>query len=130
MAGRGATFHETYTEHAKTYLRVGDTGDAKGCLGPVGFNVDFLPDRDPTSLRVGDTLVVKAIRGGLELESFAVGIVSGNKKSSMQRTSKAGMVAIAIDALGWWLVRGTELRRNVDGTWQSDATTLTFYVEK
>jgi uncharacterized GH25 family protein len=127
-AGTGATFHETYTKHAKTYLRVGDSGDAKGSLGPVGFNIDFLPDRDPTSLKVGDTLTIKVIRGGMEMESFAVGTVSGHAKTTLQRTSKAGMVAIAIDAPGWWLVRGTELRRNADGTWQSDFTTLTFLV--
>ena len=129
-AGPDAKFHETYTKHAKTYLRVGDSGDAKGCLGPVGFNIDFLPKKDPTALKVGDTLTIKVIRGGREMESFAVGTVcSGNHKTTLQRTSKAGMVSIAIDGPGWWLVRGTELRRKVDGTWESDFTTLTFFVE-
>lgn len=123
-------FHETFVKHAKTYLRVGDSGDAKGCLGPLGLNIDFLPDRDPTSLKVGDTLTIKAIRGGNEMESFAVGTVSGSGTAKLQRTNRAGMVSIDIDSSGWWLVRGTELRHNSDGTWQSDWTTLTFFVEK
>jgi uncharacterized GH25 family protein len=128
-AGPDAKFHETYTKHAKTYLRVGDSGDATGCLGPVGFAIDFLPESDPTSLKVGDTFTVKVIRGGDELEGFAVGAVSGKGKASMQRTTQAGKVAFDIDAPGWWLVRGTELRRNADGTWESDFTTLTFFVQ-
>jgi len=128
-AGPNAKFHETYTKHAKTYVRVGDSGDAKGCLGAVGFNIDFLPDRDPTALKVGDTLPIKVIRGGMEMESFAVGTVSGSGKANLQRTSRSGMVAIPIDAPGWWLVRGTELRRRANGDWESDFTTLTFFVE-
>jgi uncharacterized GH25 family protein len=127
-AGPDAKFHETYTKHAKTYLRIGDSGDAKGCLGPVGFAIDFLPESDPTALKVGDTLTIKVIRGGDELEGFPVGTVGGNKKTTMQRTSDAGMVAVKIDSPGWWLVRGTELRRNSDDTWESDFTTLTFFV--
>jgi uncharacterized GH25 family protein len=129
-AGPDAKFHETYTKHARTYLRVGDGGDATGCLGPVGFNIDFLPDRDPTSLKVGDSLTIKVIRGGKELEGFAVGAVRAGDEATLQRTNQSGMVAIAIDGPGWWLVRGTELRRRADGTWESDFTTLTFFVEK
>ncbi|HEX6791356.1 MAG TPA: DUF4198 domain-containing protein [Candidatus Krumholzibacteria bacterium] len=126
-AGPDATFHETYRKHARTYLRVGDSGDATGCLGPVGFNIDFLPDRDPTSVKVGETLTIKVIRGGDELSGFSVGAVRGGK-TSMQRTNQNGMVTLSIDTAGWWLVRGTELRRNADGTWESDFTTLTFFV--
>lgn len=123
------TFHETYRKHAKTYLRVGESGDAEGCLGPVGFNIDFLLERDPTTLKVGDTLIVKVIRGGDELEGFSVGAVRANGKATLERTSKSGKVSIGIDAPGWWMVRGTELRRNADGTWESDFTTLTFFVQ-
>jgi len=128
--GPDAKFHETYSKHAKTFLRVGDGGDATGCLGPVGFNIDFLLDRDPTSLKVGDTLPVKVIRGGQEMESFAVGTVGGNGRTNLQRTSKAGIVVVEIDSPGWWLVRGTELRRKADRTWESDFTTLTFFVQE
>lgn len=126
--GPDAKFHETYHKHAKTYLRVGDSGDAKGCLGPVGFNIDFLPERDPTSLKPGETLTIKVIRGGDELSGFAVGAVRENGTQTMYRTNQNGMIALEIDAPGWWLVRGTELRRKADGTWESDFTTLTFFV--
>jgi len=58
-----------------------------------------------------------------------VGAVRGQGKASLERTSKSGMVAFKVDAPGWWLIRGTELRRNADGTWESDFTTLTFFVQ-
>jgi uncharacterized GH25 family protein len=125
-----ATFHETYTKHARTYLRVGESGDAKACLGPVGFNIDFMPDRDPTILKTGESLTIKVIRGGQEHEGFAVGAVRGQGRATLYRTNQNGMVTIDIDAPGWWLIRGTELRRKADGTWESDFTTLTFFVGK
>ena len=127
-AGPGATFHETYTKHAKTFVRVGDAPADRACLEAVGPAVEFLPDRDPTSLSAGDTLAVKVMKKGNELESFAVGAVCGaDGSTTLQRTNKAGYVRIVIHRGGWWLIRGTELRRNADGTWDSDLSTMTFY---
>lgn len=129
--GAAAGFHETYTKHAKTYLRVGEGGDASGALGPVGFAIDFLPDTDPTALKVGDTLAMKVIRGGNELESCPVAVVcAATGEALMPRTNKAGMMLVKITSPGWWLVRTTELRRKSAGVWESDFTTMTFYVEK
>src|SRR4029453_14251179 len=45
--GVKAGWHETFTKHAKTYLRIGSGGDASGALGPVGLAIDFLPARTP-----------------------------------------------------------------------------------
>jgi uncharacterized GH25 family protein len=127
----GGTFHETYTKHAKTFVRVGDGNAADAtCLRPVGLAIELLPQSDPTSLAVGDELVIKAVRGGDdELEQFAVGIVCGKTgDSQLLRTNEAGKVSFKISSAGWWLVRGTELRRQADGTFESDFSTMTFYV--
>jgi uncharacterized GH25 family protein len=129
--GVKAGWHETYTKHAKTYVRIGGGGDASGALGPVGFNIDFLPDSDPTALKVGDTLAMKLIRGGLELESSPVFVVCGDTgESIMPRTNKSGMMLVKITSPGWWMVRTTQLRHQSAGVWESDFTTMTFYVEK
>jgi hypothetical protein len=129
--GVAAGFHETVTRHAKTYVRIGSGGDASGALGPVGFAIDFLPDSDPTALKVGDTLAMKAIRGGNELESCPVAVVCGaTGEAIMPRTNKSGMLVVKITSPGWWLVRTTELRRKSAGVWESDFTTMTFYAEK
>jgi hypothetical protein len=124
-------FHETYTKHAKTFVRLtGDDADPS-CLRPVGFTIEFLPDRDPTAVKVGESLAVKAVKGGNEMESFAVGVVCGaTGESTLLRTSKAGFVSFPITDGGWWLVRGTELRRKADGTWESQFSTMTFFVEE
>ena len=129
--GVAAGWHETFTKHAKTYVRVGSGGDASGALGPVGFSIDFLPDSDPTALKVGDTLAMKVIRGGDELESSPVFVVCGDTgETTMPRTNKAGMMLVKITSPGWWMVRTTQLRRQSAGKWESDFTTMTFHVEK
>jgi hypothetical protein len=129
--GVKAGWHETYTKHAKTYVRIGEGGDASGALGTVGFNIDFLPDSDPTALKVGDTLAMKVIRGGNELESSPVFVVCGaTGETIMPRTNKTGMILVKVTSPGWWMVRTTELRRQSAGVWESDFTTMTFYVEK
>jgi uncharacterized GH25 family protein len=128
-AGPGARFHETYTKRAKTYVRVGDGGSDPSCLEPTGFAIDFLPDRDPTSVKPGDTLAIRVVKGGDdEMEGLAVGAVCGaDGRAMLQRTNQNGVVLVPIHAAGWWLIRTTELRRQVDGSWQSDFTTMTFY---
>lgn len=129
--GADATFRETYTKHAKTFVRVGDGDEADAtCVRPVGFAVELIPQTDPTALSVGDELVVKAVRGGDdELESFAVGFVCGETGDvELVRTNESGKVAFTISSAGWWMVRATELRRQADGTFKSDFVTMTFYV--
>ena len=129
--GVKAGWAETFTKHAKTYLRIGAGGDSGGALGPVGFAIDFLPDSDPTALKMGDTLAVKVIRGGSELESSPVFVVcAATGATTMPRTNKTGMILINVTSPGWWLVRTTQLRRQSAGVWESDFTTMTFYVEK
>jgi uncharacterized GH25 family protein len=129
-AGENAPFHETYTKRAKTYVRVGNGGEDKSCLGSTGFAIDFLPDRDPTALKPGDTLAIKVVRGGDdEIEGLAVGAVCGaDGTTTMLRTNQNGTVVVPIHAGGWWMIRATELRRHADGTWESDFTTMTFHV--
>ena len=125
-------FHETYTKHAKSFLRVGDAGEDESCIRPVGLAIEFVPQRDPTALAVGDSLVVKVVKGGDdEMESFPVGMVCGaTGASTMKRTNQNGLVAFPITDGGWWMVRATELRRKPDGTFESDFSTMTFFVER
>lgn len=126
-AGPDRTFHEVYTKHAKAFVRVGDADADPSCLAPVGLAIEFVPVVDPTALRAGDTLEIKVLKNGKPFPGFAVGAVCGaDGAATMQRTSADGVVSFPIHQEGPWLVRGTELRRNDDGTWESDFTTMTF----
>lgn len=130
--GSGAQYHETYTKHAKAFVRVGSGADEDAtCRRAVGQAVELIPLRDPTALSVGDSLVVKVVRGGNnELEQFVVGIVCGKTgDTEMRRTNEAGMVAFPITDSGWWMVRATELRRKSNGSYESDMCTMTFFVQ-
>ena len=73
---------------------------------------------------------LKFVRGGDdEMEQFAVGLVCGaTGASELARTNESGMVSFSITSTGWWMVRGTELRKKSDGTFESDFVTMTFYV--
>ena len=126
-AGPGRTFHEVYTKHVKAFARVGGTAADPSCLAPVGLAIEFVPAVDPTALRAGDTLEVKVLKNGKPFPGFAVGAVCGaDGAATMQHADANGVVTFPIHRAGPWLVRGTELRRNDDGTWASDFTTMTF----
>jgi hypothetical protein len=74
---------------------------------------------------------MKVIRGGLELESSPVFVVCGaTGEAIMPRTNKTGMMLVKVTSPGWWMVRTTQLRHQSAGVWESDITTMTFYVEK
>ncbi len=128
----GTVFKETYTKHAKSFMRVGGGGEDPNCLRPAGLAIELLPQRDPTALAVGDKLVVKAVRGGdNELEQFPIVLVNAESGATqVQRTNEAGFAEFEISDAGWWLVRCTELRRRSDGTYESDFSTMTFFVSR
>lgn len=126
-AGPDRTFHEVYTKHAKAFVRLGGAGDDPACLAPVGLAIEFVPVRDPTGLAAGDTLDVRVLKNGTPFAGFMVGAVCGaDGVATTQHANADGVVSFPIHQEGPWLVRGTELRRKDDGTWESDFTTMTF----
>lgn len=126
-AGPDRTWHEVYTKHTKAIVRVGGVPDDAACAKPVGLAIELVPARDPTALAAGDVLEIRVLKGGQPFGGFAVGAVCGaDGEASMQTTDGNGVVRFAIHHTGPWLVRGTDVRREKDGTWSSDFTTLTF----
>ena len=107
----GDKFHETNARHMKTFVRVGDAPASRACLEPAGLTIEFLPDRDPTTLVLGDTLVVSREEDSFEIGGLAVGVLRRDGATTMLRSNKAGYVRVPITHGGWWLLRGTELRR-------------------
>jgi uncharacterized GH25 family protein len=127
--GADRTWHEVYTKYAKAFIRLGDGGDDESCVPALGAAVELVPLRDPTGLAAGDELVVRVLKKGYAVEGQAVGAVCGaDGRTTLKYSNQSGHVTIPIHRGGPWLIRATEVRRQSDGTWASDFTTMTFTV--
>jgi len=128
---------ETYTKHAMTFVRVAPaksdsawTAD-KSWTRPLGLALELLPERDPTALHAGDTLVVRVLWHGVPVPGFSVGAMrEGRSKAIFFHADSAGRAGVIVDADGRWLLNGTSLRRSKTGTtvWESDFVTATVHV--
>jgi hypothetical protein len=125
-AKRPRRWRETYTKHAKTFVRVGEAAGDRSWAGPVGMALEVVPERDPTALSAGDELPVVVLKGGAPLAGFAVGLVHETGAHELSKTDAAGRVTFRLARAGRWLLRGTELRKpgTPDGEWESHFTTL------
>lgn len=124
-------WRESYTKHAATFVRVGDPRGDTSWATPMRLGLEFVPDRDPTALRAGDTLPVRVLQHGRPLAGFAVGARAADAATStFARTDSAGRARVVLTAPGRWLLAGTDLRRSAAPglEWESDFTTVTLAV--
>ncbi len=125
-------WHEAYTKHALTFVRVGTPIRDSSWATPMRLGLELVPERDPTSLRAGDTLTFRVLRGDHPLADFAVGArPAGASAATLVRTDGAGRARVALPASGLWLLAATDLRRSTRRglEWESDFTTLTLAVD-
>jgi uncharacterized GH25 family protein len=123
---------EIYEKHAKTFVRVGEVGQDESWAEPVGMALEFVPQKDPTTLVVGDELAVRLLEEGRPVPNVQVGIVhEGNAQSEVRRTDAEGRTSIRLHRPGRWLLRATVLRKSANNEmdWKSDFATLTFEVQ-
>jgi hypothetical protein len=119
-------WRESYTKHAKTFVRVGAGDDS--WRQPVGLKLEMVPEADPTSLRVGASLAVRVLKDGAPAAGLAIGAVRPGGTRQLVRTDAEGRAVVRLDRAGDWLLAGTDLRALPDGGWESDFTTLTVTV--
>jgi len=128
---------ESYTKHAMTFVRIAPAkANAawiadKSWTRPLGLALELVPERDPTDLHAGDTLVVRVLRRGVAVPGFSVGAIrEGRTKAIFFHADSAGRARIIVDADGRWLLNGTSLRRSTTGAtvWESDFVTATVHV--
>lgn len=121
---------ERYSKYAKSVVMAGTPGD--GWSQPLGLAIEFVPERDPATLRVGDSLPVRVVwRGkpaaGLQVEcawSAGGGRVAG-------RTDAQGRVRVLLDKAGKWRLHAVAIERVVDSAeveWESYWASFTFEV--
>jgi uncharacterized GH25 family protein len=128
--GKGR-WRESYTKHAKTYVRVGRPGKDDSWARPVGMELELVPEKDPTQLAAGEELPVRLLRVGKAVPDLAVGLIAANAKSgSLLETDSQGRVRLRFERGGWWLIRATVLKpaSKPDLDWETRFTTLTVFV--
>jgi uncharacterized GH25 family protein len=128
---------ERYTKHAMTFVRIAPARSDSAWIAdkswtrPLGLALEIVPERDPTALRAGDTLLVRVLRHGVPVPGFSVGAIrEGRSKATFFHTNASGRAGVFVDADGRWLLNGTSLRRSTTGTtvWESDFVTATVHV--
>ncbi|HEV8609138.1 MAG TPA: DUF4198 domain-containing protein [Thermoanaerobaculia bacterium] len=128
--GKGK-WRESYTKHAKTYVRVGRPESDDSWSQPVGMDLELVPESDPTQLAAGQEIAIRLLENGQPAADLAVGLVAANAKSgSLSKTDSEGRVRLRFDHGGWWLVRATVLKpsEKPDLDWESRFATLTLSV--
>jgi uncharacterized GH25 family protein len=128
--GKGR-WRESYTKHAKTYVRVGQPESDDSWSRPVGLDLEIAPESDPTKIAAGEELALRLLKNGRPVPDLAVGLVAANAKSgSLSKTDSEGRVRLRFPRSGWWLIRATLLAPSSkpDLDWESRFTTLTVFV--
>lgn len=126
-----ARFRESYTKHAKTYVRVGQPDEDDSWTRPVGMDLELVPEKDPTLLVVGQEFPVRLLQNGQPVPNLAVGLLAAKAKhGSLLKTDSEGRVRIRFQRGGWWLIRATMLQPSstADLDWETRFTTLTVFV--
>jgi len=125
---------ERYQKIAKTILCVGAVNDSLHTL-PNDLWLEIIPERDPCSLRVGDSLPVQVLYQGRPLAGVhaAAGYaaVTGHKYPVWVLTDSAGRATLPLDRSGLWFARVLHMvpaAGDAEADWRSAFSTLTFEV--
>jgi ketosteroid isomerase-like protein len=132
-----------YAKYAKTLVQVGAGGD-RAFAKVVGHPLEFVPERDPASLRTGDTLTVRLIllgqpAHGARVHAGSVRWIDGRSTADSaaaghdhELTADAsGRIRVPIGAPGVWNIRTIQIvqtPRGLGADWDAHWATLVFLV--
>lgn len=124
---------ERYSKFAKTIVRVGD-GDGS-FNQPVGLTIEFVPEKDPLSVKPGEALPVRLLFRGSPAAGIAV--IGARTRASdpaaiapVGQTDAEGRISIPVAEPGKWRLHAIYMERLKDpaADWESYWATLTFEV--
>lgn len=125
---------EVYSRCAKALLVAGDAGTPRaGADRALGFPLELVPLRDPTTSAPGSPLRLRVLHEGAPLAGALVratreGAPDGRRGA---RTDADGRVGLDVDAAGTWLVTCVHMLRapkDANADWESLWASLTFEV--
>ena len=117
---------EIYSRCAKSLLRVGE--GSSGYDRALGLELELVPEKDPYSLKPGETLPVRLLYRGEPLDGALVVAMASPEARVSARTS-GGRVSLQLDRPGPWLVKAVHMVPAPEGSgaeWESLWASLTF----
>ena len=143
LAGRDSVTRR-YAKYAKTFVQVGRAG-ARAFSRAAGHPLEFVPERDPSDLRTGDTLAVRLIFHGQPAAGARVhaGAVEWTRTGVPEKPREAakdmeliadgsGVIRMPVTAPGLWNVRTIHITQSPAGVgadWDAHWATLVFLVD-
>lgn len=143
LAGRDSVTRR-YAKYAKTFVQVGRAG-SRAFNRSAGHPLEFVPERDPSGLRNGDTLAVRLIfRGqpaaGARVHAGAVEWTGTGVPEQPRQAAKdmeliadaSGIIRMPVTAPGLWNVRTIHITQSPAGVgadWDAHWATLVFLVD-
>ena len=101
---------------------------------PVGQRYEVVPQKDPTTVKVGDKLPIKVVFDGKPIEGAVIttgGSHASDSKNPL-KTNKDGMAHVTIEKAGLQMVKATQyvpLKGDPDADMLHLASTITFITE-
>jgi ketosteroid isomerase-like protein len=127
-----------YAKYAKTLVQVGATGAGPRAFARVvGQPVEFVPLRDPSTLRAGDTLAMRLLYNGRPLGAMhvhagaAADSAAGAPADLSLETDGQGVARVPVGRGGLWNVRTLHIVPAAAGSgadWDAHFATLVFSV--
>ncbi len=110
----------------KSFLATSDES-----LKPVGQQFELVPQKDPTTVRVGDKLSMKVIFDGKPVDGAIITTSSGHASDAKDalKTDKDGMASVTIEKAGLQMVKashGVPFKDDPDADMLHLASTVTF----
>jgi uncharacterized GH25 family protein len=125
---------ERYSRCLKCVLQAGDKGDDT-FKKVVGQKLEIIPEMNPATLKLGDTLPVQILFEGKPLIGTQISAFhrADDKLTTVTgRTNDEGKVSLKLENSGPWLVRLVHMRRCTDSTdadWESFWAALSISVK-
>jgi uncharacterized GH25 family protein len=130
----GQDAHELYSKHAKVIFQVGERR-TNGFKQRLGHAVEVIPQQNPYTLTVGQTMALLCVKGGKPIPNQFVmagwETRDGQTGSLQARADGRGLVRFELKAAGRWYVKFINMvsRNDPKMNYESKWATLTFEIK-
>ena len=129
----GKDVREQYSKHVKAMFQVGNA-HTENFKTPLNYPVEIIPQQNPYSLKVGQTIEVQCLKDGNPIphQFVMAGWESGKRQSQpvSVRTNENGIARVVLRVAGKWYVKMIHMSPLKEGSlnYESKWATLTFEV--